>query len=223
MAEFYLVRHGQASFGSANYDQLSDMGYQQALWLGEHFLQQGIEFDRVITGSMLRHEQTAHNICQGLQLDLPMDVHEGLNEFDFYALVQCYFKMFPDQQPKEEKSRTYFFKVLKAALLLWSKGELQGALPETFIQFKQRVNDALAYIQDSQAKRTLVVSSGGPISMAMCHILDLQNEKMIQLNMQIKNSSYSQFFYKNNTTFMAGFNATSHLEKPDRDGSITFG
>lgn len=223
MAEFYLVRHGQASFGSDNYDQLSDMGYQQALWLGEHFSQQGVEFDRVITGGMMRHEQTAHNICQGLQLDLPTDVHEGLNEFDFYALVQSYFNMFPDRQPTGDRSPTKFFKVLKEALLLWSKGELQGDFPESFLQFKDRVSDALAYIKDSQSKRTLVVSSGGPISMAMCHILELHNEKMIQINMQIKNSSYSQFFYKNNTTSMASFNATSHLEKPNRDGSITFG
>ncbi len=30
MSELYLVRHAQASFGAANYDQLSDLGHQQS-------------------------------------------------------------------------------------------------------------------------------------------------------------------------------------------------
>ncbi|NPC53888.1 histidine phosphatase family protein, partial [Corallococcus exiguus] len=29
MAELYLVRHGQASFGAADYDRLSERGEQQ--------------------------------------------------------------------------------------------------------------------------------------------------------------------------------------------------
>lgn len=36
MSELYLVRHAQASFGAANYDQLSDLGHRQSRWLGEH-------------------------------------------------------------------------------------------------------------------------------------------------------------------------------------------
>ncbi|MCH1491392.1 MAG: histidine phosphatase family protein, partial [Luminiphilus sp.] len=30
MASIYLIRHGQASFGSDNYDQLSPVGQRQA-------------------------------------------------------------------------------------------------------------------------------------------------------------------------------------------------
>ena len=36
MAQIYLVRHGQASFGSSNYDQLSELGFEQARLLGRH-------------------------------------------------------------------------------------------------------------------------------------------------------------------------------------------
>ena len=35
MAAIYLVRHGQASFGAADYDQLSARGEQQAQLLGQ--------------------------------------------------------------------------------------------------------------------------------------------------------------------------------------------
>ncbi len=222
MAEFYLVRHGQASFGSDNYDQLSPMGYQQATWLGEHFKQQKVQFDRVVTGTMLRHDQTAQNICSGLGLDLEFNQHEGLNEYDFHALVQCYLSMFPQQTPKAGDGKTVFYKILKQALTLWAQEKLEGNLPETFAHFKQRVADALAYTQDTPKKRTLVVSSGGPIGMAMCHILQLNNEKMIQLNLQIKNTSYSQFYFRESIS-LASFNNTAHLEKENREGAITFG
>jgi broad specificity phosphatase PhoE len=50
MAELYLVRHGQASFGTDNYDELSPTGYTQSRWLGEHFAQSALEFDRVVIG-----------------------------------------------------------------------------------------------------------------------------------------------------------------------------
>ncbi len=223
MAEFYLVRHGQASFGSDNYDQLSPMGYQQATWLGEHFKQQNVQFDRVVTGTMLRHEQTAQNICSGLNQELEFNQHDGLNEYDFHALVKCYLTMFPQQTPKAGEGKTVFYKILKQALTLWAQEKLEGDLPETFAHFKQRVADALAYTQDTPNKRTLVVSSGGPIGMAMCHILQLNNEKMIQLNLQIKNTSYSQFYFNDESISLASFNNTAHLEKENREGAITFG
>ncbi len=46
MALLFLVRHGQASFGQAHYDQLSDQGRQQARWLGEYFAGRGLKFKR---------------------------------------------------------------------------------------------------------------------------------------------------------------------------------
>ena len=36
MAHIHLIRHGQASFGAADYDQLSDLGHRQSVRLGEH-------------------------------------------------------------------------------------------------------------------------------------------------------------------------------------------
>ncbi|PCI45804.1 MAG: histidine phosphatase family protein, partial [Alphaproteobacteria bacterium] len=37
MAEIYLVRHGQASFNTDDYDRLSDRGRQQSEYLGQYF------------------------------------------------------------------------------------------------------------------------------------------------------------------------------------------
>ncbi|HAD08992.1 MAG TPA: histidine phosphatase, partial [Porticoccaceae bacterium] len=58
MSEIYFVRHGQASLGAKNYDKLSDLGWQQARWLGEHFRDQDLNFDRIVVGDMRRHRET---------------------------------------------------------------------------------------------------------------------------------------------------------------------
>ena len=34
--ELWLVRHGQAAFATGDYDRLTDLGWQQSRWLGEH-------------------------------------------------------------------------------------------------------------------------------------------------------------------------------------------
>ncbi|VAV98863.1 hypothetical protein MNBD_ALPHA02-2245, partial [hydrothermal vent metagenome] len=42
MAEIYLIRHGQASFHSDNYDKLSDLGRLQSRYLGQYFTERAI-------------------------------------------------------------------------------------------------------------------------------------------------------------------------------------
>ena len=58
MGTLYLVRHGQASFGADDYDQLSPLGLQQAQRLGAHWLAHGQRFDTVLMGT-LRLKQAA--------------------------------------------------------------------------------------------------------------------------------------------------------------------
>jgi broad specificity phosphatase PhoE len=67
MAVIYLIRHGQASFGQDDYDCLSEQGTLQATHLGNSLAKRQITFDKVIIGGMLRHRQTADNLC-GLPL-----------------------------------------------------------------------------------------------------------------------------------------------------------
>ena len=59
MTTIYLIRHGQASFGAANYDQLSNKGEQQATLLGQYFAKILKEQPYVYAGTMQRHQQTA--------------------------------------------------------------------------------------------------------------------------------------------------------------------
>jgi phosphohistidine phosphatase SixA len=65
VAELFLVRHAQASFGTDDYDRLSDLGHQQSRWLGDYFAQRGLVFDRVVTGTLRRHRETLSGLAAG--------------------------------------------------------------------------------------------------------------------------------------------------------------
>ena len=64
MALLFLVRHAQASFGSTDYDRLSELGHTQARWLGEYFREREIKFKRVLTGTLARQQDTARAILR---------------------------------------------------------------------------------------------------------------------------------------------------------------
>ena len=88
MAQFYLVRHGQASFGTDNYDRLSELGHQQARWLGEYFAERDMGFDALVSGDLVRHRETGAGICEGLGVALPEDIR-GYEELKIKSLLQA--------------------------------------------------------------------------------------------------------------------------------------
>ena len=68
----------------------------------------------------------------------------------------------------------------------------------------------------------LVVSSGGPISMALKHLLKLDNSTMIDLNLQTRNTSISEIYFNQALDQLCSFNNTPHLDTKERRGSITY-
>ncbi len=82
MGTLYLVRHGQASFGAEDYDNLSELGHKQAVRLGEYWRERGMVFDAVIIGTLNRHRQTWEGIAKGLGVEAEVLPWPGLNEYD---------------------------------------------------------------------------------------------------------------------------------------------
>lgn len=223
MAEIYLVRHGQASFNSENYDRLSDLGHQQSAYLGVYFAIRNITFDHVFTGTQLRHSQTAEDIFMAQPHKVSPVRQEGLNEYDFKALYHAYMTQHPHEAPASpEGDRRIFYHRLKKALKLWSENRLAGDLPESWENFKARVADAFNQIQENARGKCLVVSSGGAISIALGQILDLKAQKIIDLNLQIKNSSFSHIYLGHDRMHLSSFNNIPHLDRQDRLDAITF-
>jgi broad specificity phosphatase PhoE len=222
MAELFLIRHGQASFGSDDYDQLSDIGVKQSQLLGQHFDSLGQSFDLCVTGSMKRHHQTADGILKFAKLDGERLEHKGWNEFDFESVIKAYLTQNPSETPATSAPRAVYYRLLKSAMYDWSTGKLTQGLPETWDAFTGRVDDARQAILNADCKRVLVATSGGAIAIKLMLLLGVSAGQAIDFNLQIKNTSVNHFFFSKKGFQLSTFNGISHLESEQRKHLITY-
>jgi len=217
-----LVRHGQASFGKANYDELSALGHQQAQWLGEYFATNAMQHDAVMHGSLVRHRQTFVGIEQGSHFSFKSSVKDGLNEFDFESVVKAYLARHPSAQPANNASVADYYRLLKTAMQAWANNELDAPITESWQAFQQRVKQVVDDARQQATGNVLMVTSGGVIAMMVADALGLDANGMIKLNMQIRNASVTQLKLTPNNTHLVLFNAIPHLEHPARKHAITY-
>lgn len=225
MSELFLVRHAQASFGTDDYDRLSGLGHRQARWLGEHFRYRELDFDQVICGSMVRHRETAADILHGMgRQPTGFETDPAWDEFDFQAIVSAYLEEHQEEMPAPGASLATFSRILRAALRAWSENRLHGPLPERWEQFEGRVRAGLGSVIGKKGgnRRILLVSSGGAISTALRHVLEAPASAMVQMNLQLRNSSVSHLFFNSKNIHFSGFNHVPHLDRPDRAGAVTY-
>jgi len=84
----HLVRHGQARFGTDDYDALSDLGVRQAQIAGRELVRRGVANASLMSGSLQRQRHTVLLLAEELGLaDVTPDVDPRINEFDAHALV----------------------------------------------------------------------------------------------------------------------------------------
>jgi broad specificity phosphatase PhoE len=224
MAELFLVRHGQASIDSDNYDQLSSLGHQQSRWLGEYFRERGQVFDRVITGKMVRQRETAESLLVGLgKSTLALESSSDWDEFDFDRLIGQFQTEFPEHRLDDDVPKSRRYGLLKLALEHWAGGQIQGDLPESWHDFETRIARQLQALQTQQnCKNVLVVSSGGAIAMALRLILMSPASMMVKLNLQTRNASLSHCYFNASGFSMNSFNAVPHLDNSERREHISY-
>lgn len=215
MAEIILVRHGQANSHATDevsYDRLSDLGRQQARWLGAHLRATNPHFDRVITGTLTRQTETAREM--GYAID-KQDAR--FDEMRYFAIAEALAKQHAIPTPASPEA---FAAHLPQLLDHWERGMIT-APPESFAAFHTRICASLDDLCQ-QKGRILVVTSGGVIGMVLRHVLGLQNGSTAKMTLQIMNSSLHRLEYVHDSLMVGGFNATPHLDTPERAHARTF-
>ena len=227
MALLFLVRHGQASFGSADYDRLSDLGRQQSRWLGEYFAGRGVQFSRVVAGSLKRQQATAEEVLAGMGAGSAsganaIHTHAGLNEYNGEALYAAHTQ---GRDPLAHQKADYrdYWRTLKAAMHAWAADQLTG-VPETWDQFGERTRAALDFACQGAGRDdcVLAVSSGGAISRALIDIIGSPGATAVEFNLQFRNTGVCELIVGSDSTHLVTFNTLPHLEREDRRASITF-
>lgn len=235
MSMIYMIRHGQASFGKEDYDQLSPLGKRQARILAQHLIDTGFQPDAVYSGTMERQTATAQEV-----LDLyraaskkvsEIEMLSGFNEYDTVAIVKALFPdmvkddpSLNDELPKMYASKDSFKRVFEAAMLRWVTGEFDSPEFESWEALKARVAGSLRLIMESHGRgKTLAIfTSGGAIAASLAHVLGISGERAIRLNWQLVNSSVSRFMYNEERITLAGFNSFTHLELTGDPTLITY-
>ena len=222
MGTLYLVRHGQASFGADDYDQLSPRGMEQAECLGQYWQERGQPFDAVFTGTLRRHAQTLEGIARQLPGLPAAEALPALNEYDSHALIRC---IHPEPLGKADTPERYrhHFRLLCDALAQWMSGVITPAGMPTWDDFSGGIRSTLERIRQQHAGgNVLVISSGGPISAAVAQVLGTTPEASIALNMRIRNSAVTEFSISPKRMMLQTFNTLNHLDTPQTRDWATF-
>ena len=231
MSTLYLIRHGQASFGTDNYDQLSARGREQVRLLGEHFAQSGERIDRIYSGSLQRQRETAQIIVSALAPAAPPIAIEGaFDEYDSEVILQEFAGSLTAEQlteagwPELRHDRRRFQFFLERAARAWVEARIEAERMLPWKNFHARITQALRQIMDSEGRsKTLMIStSGGVIGTTVAHVLGLSNHMGIELNWAVHNASITRLIYSAEKVSLSMFNALPHLEREERRELITY-
>lgn len=224
MGALYLIRHGQASFGQSNYDQLSKIGHEHSAVLGRHLKQVGRNADRVVCGGMRRHAETADACLAELGYQGERHIDDGFDEYDHQEVLKRFNPDFAEPAglaqaiAREADPRAAFQRLFSQAVERWVGGEFEDDYHETWSGFKQRCVAAAerAAAAGGSGHDTLIFTSGGAISVIVAHAMGLSDRQAFELNWIIANTSVTRLIYGKGRLTLSYFNNFSHVEGDKR-------
>lgn len=222
MPQLVIVRHGQASFGQADYDVLSELGARQAQAARAGLDARGIVPARIVHGTLRRQIDTA-----AAWADLGEAVVDaGWNEYDSADLLGAHGHPgasleTPDVATGGTPDSRSFQAVLDQALLAWIAAGDASPAAETWPAFSGRV---LAALHDAAAalgrgEVGLVVSSGGAIAACCAALLGLPPEKLVDFNRVAINAAVTKVTIGRGGHNLVSYNEHAHL---DPGGLVTY-
>jgi broad specificity phosphatase PhoE len=216
----YVVRHGQAAFGTDHYDRLTEIGFAQARLLGAYFGRRGLRFDAVFTGTLRRQIETAQSIAEGhpeLGEPFQLETFPGLDEYKPEAVLMAFTGSVPAPAIAAARRDPVVvrdhFRLLREALMAWAEGrttpqgmpawpEFQDGAVGALVEARQRFSDG----------NVLIVSSGGPIAAMVAGVLNAPPGTAVELNLRIRNSSLTEFAATPRRHHLISFNGLPHLD-----------
>jgi broad specificity phosphatase PhoE len=216
MTAVYLLRHGQASFGAADYDTLSPVGKQQAVVLGEELRRREVDVHTVWSGTLRRQRGTAAVCLEAAGLDLPITEDARWNEYDHIGLV-------PSGQPAPEQSRD-FQRLLDEAIEAWITGGHAAGSTGTWLEFTGAVRGALETVLAGlpKGRSALVFTSAGVISAVCAALLSAPHPAtFLALNRTMPNAAITKLVSGRSGMSLISVNEHGHFEGPHR-GLLTY-
>ena len=228
MSELIVIRHGQASFGEDNYDQLSPLGLEQARTLGHYWASHGIHPEHVIVGPLRRHRQTWEATAKAMaEQGLPLPEPRFREDLDEHQGDQVFRHLLPELLEQDPEIRELvtstevgapgasrrFMKAFVKVATRWATGELQVPEFENWQDFRARVTRATHEIMTvAEARDTVAIfASGGTVGAITGAALGLADDKALEINYLVRNCAVNEFIISPRRFALSSFNNTAHL------------
>lgn len=217
MSVLLLVRHGQASFGAADYDQLSPLGVHQSERLGRALHTSGIDPARIYSGTMKRHLQTSQATARTARWPVEVTTLRNWNEFDHHEVLRAEGGV---EGGADTNDANRFLASLEKSTARWASGEHEHDYAEPFASFTARVLEGLelAIAGLSGSATAVVFTSGGAISWITASLLGGGYPQWRILNRVAINTGVTKVVLGRTGTSIVSFNNHSHL----RPSHITY-
>ena len=220
MTTIHLVRHAQASFGSPDYDRLSDKGIRQAHLVGEYFARLGDGITGAASGCLRRQIDTACHALAALNTRVELVAMPAFDEYPIEALLNAYLPVAAARNARIAEAgadihtdKRLYMAVLDEVARLWVDGTegADGPVAESWESFRARVHAGLAASLSGRDKGDAVAifTSGGVIATIIGETLALSPEKTFALNWQMHNASVSEIHYGKRGFALGSFNCVS--------------
>ncbi len=206
MGQIILVRHGQASWGAADYDVLSPLGEIQAAAVGRAL--KDVQPTVVVHGEMKRQADTARLAVEAAGWSIGTTTDPRWNEFDSLDVLSQCPAPFAGDDPTAQEFQQWF----ELATSRWVGGG-SGAYSESWVDFAARAMAGLEALADSGT--AVVFSSGGPISAVASALLGGGGEVYERMTPVVVNASISKVILGRRGTTLVSFNEHSHLQTGD--------
>jgi len=235
MASIYFIRHGQASFGSDNYDKLSELGIKQARLAGEYLQKTDVKFDALYSGSLLRQRETAQQVVEAYkeaaQELTELQIDERLNELDANAIVIKLMPLVAKIQPEindwilqaQTNKKAYQY-ILRACFKYWQTLDVEIEGLEPWSDFYNRVTHCVNDIMSSHGsgKDIAVFTSGGVIAAVVQYALGLPDDGNYQVFEPVINASITHCKYSGNQFTLNYYNDHSFIRVLGGNDMVTF-
>lgn len=222
MPTILLIRHAQASFGAEDYDVLSELGHRQSGILDDALSARGIAPARVVTGTAVRHRDTAagcpRTVRDAPEIDPRWDEYSADHILTHHADTAARL----DGSAGEDGSRVTskeFQALLDPAMRDWIAQGASSPSPQTWPGYLGEVTSALDELAASldRGETAVVFTSAGAIAAACASLLGRPDALFIALNRVQVNTAITKIAHGASGSSLVSFNEHGHLDVAGRE------
>lgn len=221
MADLLIIRHGQASFGAENYDQLSALGQHQADLTGEFLSQSGVQLSAAFSGDLSRQRETGERILAQLEDAPSLVIDPRFNEVQTDEQVAVMTPLLCEQDPRfaalmadMNKDSKSFQKIIETVFNYWVSPNCQVAGIQSWQEYSAGVVSAFESARASaeSGSTSAIFTSGGTIATLVGHVLGLPADRVYEFYEPVFNCSITRLIFNTHKCSLSTFNDVSHLQ-----------